>query len=304
MIIVKNKNPLVSIMIPTYNRPLLFEQTLQSTIAQTYENIEILVNDNSTNEDTEFVMQKYLPNSKIRYFRNKEAKCKEDNFSPFEQSARGEYLQWCMDDDILHADKLAMMVPVLRDNPSVALVSSQRGCIDMAGNVIDEKKINIVPDGLIGMGYNGKSAGGYMLMDIVNMIGEPTAALFRRKDLAHHYWRADCRGYKTISDVVMWLELLEKGDLYLFREPLSFYRRHSSQEGQQPEIILLSRCEWLKLLIEYHEKGVFIDDEQYQKGKEKLYRDYQRIGSHPKLIHAQNYAPYKECMEMLRENMY
>lgn len=296
----KNKNPLVSIMIPTYNRPLLFEKSLQSAIVQTYKNIEILVNDNSTNEDTEFLMQKYLSNNKVKYFRNKEAKCKEDNFSPFEKLARGEYLQWCMDDDILHEDKLAMMVPVLRDNPSVTLVSSQRGFIDMDGNEIAAKRINIVPNGLIGMGYKGISLGRYTLMEAVNIIGEPSATLFRRTDLLHHYWRADCRGYKTISDVVMWLELLEKGDLYLFREPLSFYRRHTSQEGQQPEIILLSRCEWLKLLVEYHERGVFINDEQYQKGKEKLYLDYQRIGNNPKLVHAQNYAAYKECMEMLR----
>ena len=294
-----NRNPLVSIMIPTYNRPRLFEKTLQSAIAQTYENIEILINDNSTNEDTYFLMKKYLVDKRVRYFRNREAKCKADNFSPFEYSAKGEYLQWCMDDDILHKDKLTMMVPVLRDNPSVTLVSSQRGFIDMAGNEVDGEKINIVPDALIGMGYHGVAAGGFILTELSNILGEPSAVLFRRNDLQHHYWQADCRGYKAISDVVMWLELLEKGDLYLFREPLSFYRQHSSQEGQQAEVILLSRCEWLKLLIEYYERGVFINEEQYQKGKDKLYNDYLRLSNNPNLVRAKNYLAYKECMEML-----
>ena len=53
-----SSNPLVSIMIPTYNRPELFEKTLQSALAQSYEHIEILVNDNSTNEDTSFLIRK------------------------------------------------------------------------------------------------------------------------------------------------------------------------------------------------------------------------------------------------------
>lgn len=125
---------LVSILIPTYNRPVLFEQTLLSALAQTYPHVEILVNDNSTNEDTALLMQKYDGDPRVHYFRNRVAQCKADNFRPFEHRARGEYLQWCMDDDILLPDKLAVMVQVLRDNPEVTLVSSQRDFIDEKGH--------------------------------------------------------------------------------------------------------------------------------------------------------------------------
>ena len=82
--------------------------------------------------------------------------------------------------------------------------------------------------------------------------------LFRRRDLTHHYWNAEVRGYKVISDVVMWLELMEKGDLLVFKEPLSYYRRHGAQEGQRGEVLLLSRLEWFSLLTEYYERGVFL----------------------------------------------
>ena len=50
---------LVSILIPTYNRPILFEETLRSALAQTSPQVEILVNDNSTNADTALLMKKY-----------------------------------------------------------------------------------------------------------------------------------------------------------------------------------------------------------------------------------------------------
>ena len=45
--------PLVSILIPTYNRPHYFKIALESALAQTYSNIEIIVGDDSTNNETE-----------------------------------------------------------------------------------------------------------------------------------------------------------------------------------------------------------------------------------------------------------
>ena len=52
--------PLVSVLIPTYNRPHYFEEALCSVLEQTYPNIEIIVGDDSTNDETEKVLQKYL----------------------------------------------------------------------------------------------------------------------------------------------------------------------------------------------------------------------------------------------------
>ena len=91
-----SSHPLVSIMIQTYNRPELFEKTLQSALAQSYDNIEILVNDNSTNEDTSTLIRKYECDSRLKYYRNIDAKCKEDNFRHFEHIAKGE-LVLCQD---------------------------------------------------------------------------------------------------------------------------------------------------------------------------------------------------------------
>lgn len=296
---INSPHPLVSIMIPTYNRPELFEKTLQSVLAQSYDNIEVLVNDNSTNEDTSTIIRKYECDSRLKYYRNTDATCKEDNFRPFEHTAKGEYLQWCMDDDILHKDKLSMMVSVMMLNSHITLVTSQRGFINENGNFLEPMRETIIKDDVIGRGYKGNAIGNYMLKELSNLIGEPSAALFRRLD--HHYWQADCRGYKTISDVVMWLELLEKGDLFLFKEPLSYYRYHSHQEGQQPEIILLSRVEWLKLLQEYYERNVFINRDDYIYGLHKLRENYLNMKDSQRYMSAANYSAYCECMELIPE---
>lgn len=270
------KSPKVSIMIPTYNRPELFEKTLQSALNQEYDDYEVIVCDNSTDERTAAVIEKYNTDLHLRYYRNREAKTKEDNFIPFENLARGEYLQWCMDDDLLDADKLYKMAGILDNNPDVTLVTSQRRAIDENGNVTAE---HFRPVGIKEEfeRISGRQAILTMLTNCTNFIGEPSAVLFRRKDLQNHYWHADCRGFKTISDVVMWVELLEKGDLVIFRDALSSYRRHEKQEGVQPDVILLSRIEWVQIIEEMNNKGFFIDDdEQYKDALLYIFLEFKR----------------------------
>lgn len=250
--------PMVSIMIPTYNRPDLFSRTLRSAAIQDYPHLEIIVCDNSTNEYTAAVMEEYSYDSRICYVRNKEAKSKEENFQAFAGLANGEYLQWLMDDDILAPHKISGMAFFLYNNPSISLITSQRGVIDGDGNRIDYNgyvDLDIQGDGEV---ISGDWAGKSLLRYSVNFIGEPSAVLFRRNQLKHHYWRAESRGYMTISDIAMWLELLELGDLFIYKEARSYYRRHEGQEGQQIDVVLLSRIEWVNLIRSYYRKSKFI----------------------------------------------
>lgn len=268
--------PLVSIMIPTYNRPQFFELALQSALRQKYENLEIIVCDNSTGDRTEALVEKYLGDSRLRYHRNKTAKTKEENFAPFEHLAKGEYLQWLMDDDILLDGKIEKMMQAFRENPTARLVTSRRAVIDGEGRLQPNPYAVGVPENEEDYSlFEGEAVGRETLLGWKNFLGEPSAVLFRRADLKHHYWRAESRGYKTISDVAMWLELLESGDCIFFQKPLSCYRRHEEQEGQQAAVILLSRLEWLRLIGEYFERRVYLKtEEEYRKPLELLYGEY------------------------------
>jgi glycosyltransferase involved in cell wall biosynthesis len=271
--------PLVSIMLPTYNRPGFFKIALESARGQTYENIEIIVCDNSTDEQTAELMERYADDLRIRYFRNRQAGTKSENFQLFEKKARGEFLQWLMDDDVLEPDKIARMVQCFLDNPTITLATSNRRWIDEKGMTI---KMSLQFDFGEKIDYaivSGKKMGRSMLLNISNKIGEPSAALFRRSDLENHYWQADCRGYVRISDVVMWLELLQKGDCACFQPPLSAYRRHDDgQDGQQVDVIIESRLEWMKLLKEQYSTGYFIEDiEEYKTVLQKLLCDARNV---------------------------
>ena len=255
------RTPLVSIMIPTYNRPEYFRETLESARSQTYPNIEIIVCDNSTDDRTEELMQAYQDDIRVRYVRNKMAKTKAENFMPLEHLAQGEFLQWCMDDDILLPDKITLMVDAFLSEPTATLVTSVRGVIDGDGMFLGQWEYAPPIHGTYGC-FRGSFIGYMTLANCANFLGEPSAVLFRRRDLTHHYWRAESRGYLTISDCAMWLELLEKGDAVVFARPLSLFRMHGRREGAQPDTLVRSRIEWRHLIEEYWRRRVFLTKEE------------------------------------------
>ena len=67
-----NQQPLVSVIIPTYNRAEYVKKAVESVLNQTYKNIEIIVVDGSLNDETEKILQPYLIDSRIKYIRQKE----------------------------------------------------------------------------------------------------------------------------------------------------------------------------------------------------------------------------------------
>ena len=264
----KELMPLVSILIPTYNRPDYFKIAFESALNQTYSNIEIIVCDNSTNEKTSEFIKPFLSNKRVKYYRNYEAKTKKDNFKKFKDIVKGEYINWLMDDDVLHIDKIKIMVDVYLNN-NVSLVTSFRNFIDGDGNLLKNK--SILNETAI---LNGKDTGKKLLLNLSNFIGEPTTVLIKRDLLENHYWEADCRGYKAISDVVMWLELLKKGDLAYIVNPLSSFRIHNNQEQSNINVIILSRIEWYKIFVEEYDDKYFIEsNDEYLQFCKKIIED-------------------------------
>lgn len=96
--------PLVTIAIPTYNRGKTFlPQTLQSALDQSYPNLEIIVSDNASTDDTESVV-KAFNDPRIRYVRHSQniGHCRNFNFCI--ETAKGYYFLLLQDDDLIDPD--------------------------------------------------------------------------------------------------------------------------------------------------------------------------------------------------------
>ena len=66
--------PKISIILMTYNQDKYLHKAIQSALSQTYENIEILISNNGSSDDTTNVVQSFLPNKKITYLNYPENK--------------------------------------------------------------------------------------------------------------------------------------------------------------------------------------------------------------------------------------
>lgn len=108
-------NPLVSIVLPTYKRAHLLAQAIRSVLDQTYTNLELIVVDDNSPDDTAAVVQSF-DDPRIRYVKNdpnlKLPRALNRGFS----MARGEYLTWTSDDNLLGPTAIEKMVGVLAAN--------------------------------------------------------------------------------------------------------------------------------------------------------------------------------------------
>ena len=109
-------SPLVSIIIPTYNRAHLIGETLDSIIAQTYENWECIVVDDGSRDETDRVMKAYCQkDARFQYFHRSEEHLPGGNGARnygFKLS-KGEFIQWFDSDDLMVYEKIELKVKAI-----------------------------------------------------------------------------------------------------------------------------------------------------------------------------------------------
>ena len=121
------KQPLVSVGIPTYNRPEGLRRTLECITGQTYTNLEIIVSDNcSPGEETESVVREFMDgDSRIQYFRQEFNRGPTYNFQFVLEKATGEYFMWEADDDECKSTYVKECILPLLMNDALVLAYSE-----------------------------------------------------------------------------------------------------------------------------------------------------------------------------------
>ncbi|PEF69085.1 glycosyltransferase [Bacillus cereus] len=252
------QEPLVSILIPTYNRPVYFKQALISALVQSYPNIEIIICDDSSNDESQKIALKYsgkFPH-KIRYYRNKMTIGGRLNFQLALQKANGEYINFLMDDDLFHPQKIERMMQyfLLDHNKSIRLITSYRQPIDDSGNKITDfsfTKKKFDTDTII----DGIVASNSIIID-GNWIGEPTTPLFRKKDLIEPFGHFSGSQYYSAVDMASWFSLLKNGKLLYISDTLSYLRMHSSNIGKSGDLKIQSTYDWIHMLFHCPRHGI------------------------------------------------
>lgn len=227
--------PLVSILVPGY-RTRFLDVAVLSARSQTWENLEILVGDDSADDALERTVQRHVKvDSRVRYVGHAAERGGRANMVHLLGEARGTYVKFLNDDDVLASECVERMVRCLQVVSTASLVTSHRRPIDASGRFLPDlepTKRRVPFDAVIA----GQSAAFDVLRRTMNWIGEPSTTMFRLDEID----QSDPFGVTedpviSNGDMALWLKLLARGDLVYLTESLSQFRQHDDQRQRSPE---------------------------------------------------------------------
>lgn len=196
--------PLVSIVIPAYNNADYLDDTMKSVLGQTYTNLEVIVSDHASTDDTWAVMQRYSSDPRVTLLHTEGGGGALRNWNRVSQAATGELIKLVCGDDLLYPTIVAQQVAALVSTPGAVLAASPRDIVDANGvPVLKDRGLA----GLTGV-HDGTVAVRKTVTQGTNIFGEPGCVLMRRSVLEKVGWW-DSRWPYLIDETSYSLVLLE-----------------------------------------------------------------------------------------------
>ncbi len=123
--------PRVSVGLPVYNGENFIKDALDSILAQTFEDFELIISDNASTDGTQQICRQYTSkDQRIRYIRNDGNIGASKNFNQVFELSSGEYFKWIAHDDLCAPEFLERCVEVLDQDPSIVLCFARPKAID------------------------------------------------------------------------------------------------------------------------------------------------------------------------------
>lgn len=107
-------NPKVSILLMTYNHERFIKRAIESALSQTYENIEIIISNNGSSDNTSSVIKSFLPNSKINFLDYADNCNTNDRANEAIDMASGDYISWLYGDDYYFNSKIEDQIKIFK----------------------------------------------------------------------------------------------------------------------------------------------------------------------------------------------
>jgi len=127
--------PQVSVIIPTYNRPKLLQQAVESVLNQAYRAVEVIVVDDGSPDDTELMMKQYA--GRVTYIKQTNQGVSAARNTGF-RSASGQFINFLDDDDLFMPTKIERQVQMFEARPEIGLVHCRYYYVDEDGNSLDK----------------------------------------------------------------------------------------------------------------------------------------------------------------------
>ncbi len=210
--------PRVSLVVPAYNSVAFIGDTMDSILAQTFTDFELLVSDHSSDDGTWDVLQRYLADPRVRLSRLPAGGGAPANWDAVTRQAQGELIKLVCGDDLIYPTCVAEQVAAIDAHPGAVLAASTRDIIDArSAPVLSGRGL----PGLSGV-VDGKAAIRKSVRAGTNIFGEPGCVLMNRQVLAEAgFW--DDR-FPYLIDQASYTRVLLHGDLVAIPHPLAGFR--------------------------------------------------------------------------------
>jgi glycosyltransferase involved in cell wall biosynthesis len=235
--------PLVSVVIPTYNRETYLRQAIESVAGQSYSQIEIIVIDDGSDYNYAEVICDSFPNC-YYYYKPNGGLSSARNFGI--KNAKGTLIAFLDDDDFWAKDKLTIQVTALIDHPQVDLVHSAATVVDEKGNITDD---------IIGASEEKahlRSGNVFWNALGVWVVKSPTPLI--RKNVFKEDMMFD-ENIKVGEDIDFYQRLFYRHKILYIREPLAYYRTYDDEKRLSTQIEKYLGME-LKMLSNFKQMGV------------------------------------------------
>jgi glycosyltransferase involved in cell wall biosynthesis len=210
----------VTIALPVYNGENFIEAAIDSILAQTYTEFELLISDNGSTDRTREICLRYAAqDARIRYFRSDVNRGAGWNYENARALARGtDYFKWAAHDDIIAPTFLERCVTALDDDPGAVLAFSGVAAIDAEGTVLRLKRRQVEA-------LRPRASERFRGVICTDADPEAVFGLMRVDALVHTRGQGDY----VASDRVLLAELALQGTFHEVPEVLLFNRDHPSR---------------------------------------------------------------------------
>lgn len=222
-------NPLVTVVVPTFDGAAFVRETLESVLAQTYRPFEVVVCDDGSTDGTVAILREFgdrirvveQQNSGVAAARNRAAR-----------EARGELLAFLDHDDLHEPHMLETLVPKLLGDPSLGLVYADAWVIDSAGHLRGQR------------GRFLRYAEGHVFDALLHGNFIPVETTLLRASLYAELGGCDT-SLRYLEDYDLCLRVARRARIGFHPEPLARYRIHDHNLSHELEPMLV---EWLRLI--------------------------------------------------------
>ena len=220
-----SSTPLVSVIIPTYNRPMYLKRCIDSVLNQTYKNIELFVVDDNNPEtdarkETESVMLSYIENPKVTYLQHERNKNGSAARNTGWKKSKGKYITFLDDDDEIAPSKMEKQVKCLEKLDKSWGACYTGYCLLKANGAVQvsaEKRSGVCyVDALMRTMFMGSGSNLFLRKSVVDEINGYDESFQRNQDIEFLVRVAERYKIAYIDEVL--LTIHQEGE----RQPLDF----------------------------------------------------------------------------------